>query len=136
MNTYALYAFADEAGGDLQMQILAMQRNQLQGLELRNVNGINVSALTLAQAKEIRQQLDAAGLKVWSAGSPIGKIDIVKDDYPAHLEALRNTIAVAHALGTDNIRMFSFYLPTGEDPATYRNQVLDRLNEMAAIAKA
>ena len=136
MKQYGLYAFADEAGGELSVQIKAMQRNCLQGLEIRNVNGMNVSALTSAQAREIRRQLDDAGLRVWSLGSPIGKIDIVKDDYPAHLEALKNTIDVAHELGTENIRMFSFYMPAGEDPAAYRNQVIDRLGEMAAMAKA
>ena len=136
MNKYGIYAFADEASGELSVQIEAMKRNQLNGLEIRNVNGTNVSALTVAQAKDIRRQLDDAGLRVWSIGSPIGKIDVVKDDYAAHLDALRNTIDVAHELGTENIRMFSFYTPAGEDPAAYRSVVIDRLNEMVGIAKA
>lgn len=136
MNQYGIYAFADEADGQLVKQIEAMRRNGLQGIEIRNVNGKNVSSLSVSEAKEIRKQLDDAGLRVWSIGSPIGKIDIVKDDYPAHLDTLRNTMSVAHVLGTENIRMFSFYIPAGDEPAKHRQAVIDRLGEMAAMAKS
>lgn len=136
MNSIRLYAFADEAGAALTAQIAAMHRNGLDGLEIRNVGQTNVSDLTAGQAKEIRHQLDDAGLKVWSIGSPIGKINIVHDDFAAHMDKLRNTLEVAAILGTENIRMFSFYMPKNEDPAAYRGQVIDRLGQMLDVAKA
>lgn len=130
-----IYAFADEAGITLSSQIAAMQRNRLHGIEIRNVDGTNVSDLTAQQAREIRKQLDEAGLVTWSIGSPIGKIDIEKDDFNAHLAKLQNTLEVAHILGSERIRMFSFFLPAGKNPADYRQCVIDRLGVMLQMAR-
>ena len=92
MNRLNIYAFADEASGQIDRQIAAMQRNGLQGLEIRGVDGQNISDITVEKAREVRQKLDDAGLCVWSMGSPIGKIDIVNGDFPAHLEKLQNNL--------------------------------------------
>ena len=81
MNDIKIFAFADEAGGLIDQQINAMKRNGLSGVELRGTEFGNVSDLTAEQAKEIRKKLDDNGLCVWSAGSPIGKIDIVPKQY-------------------------------------------------------
>ena len=130
-----IYAFADEASPIIDRQIAAMQRNGLQGLEIRNVDGESVAAISLDKAREVRAKMDAAGLKVWSIGSPIGKIDIEKDDFNAHLDTLRHVIEVAKILGAENIRMFSFYIPAGRNPADYRDEVLRRLRITAAAAE-
>ena len=129
-----IYAFADEASAQVDGQIAAMLRNGLQGLEIRNVDGVNVSDITLEKAAEVRAKLDAAGLTCWSIGSPIGKIAIT-DDFAPHLEKLRHTLEVARVLGADNLRMFSFYMPQGEDPAVYRDEVLRRLTAMLDAAQ-
>ena len=68
-----IYAFADEASSQLSGQIAALRGNRLDGIELRNTDGENVSALTPAAAREIRRRMDEAGLAVWSLGSPLGK---------------------------------------------------------------
>ncbi|MBR4331698.1 MAG: sugar phosphate isomerase/epimerase [Clostridia bacterium] len=130
-----IYAFADEASPMIDQQIAAMKRNGLNGLEIRNVDKENVSGISLEKAREVRKKLDDAGLTVWSIGSPIGKIDIEKDDFEAHLDALRHTIEVAKALNCENIRMFSFYIPEGKSPKDYREQVMERLHRMAKIAR-
>ena len=129
-----IYAFADEAGAMIDHQIAAMKRNHLQGLEIRNVDGANVSAISLEKAREVRKKLDDAGLITWSIGSPIGKIDIEKDDFEAHLDVLRHTLDIAHILGAKNIRMFSFFLPAEKDPFLFRNQVMDQLHRMVEAA--
>jgi sugar phosphate isomerase/epimerase len=130
-----IYAFADEASPIIDKQIIAMRRNGLQGLEIRNVDGESVAAISLDKAREVRAKMDAAGLKVWSIGSPIGKIDIEKDDFNAHMDTLRHVIEVAKILGAENIRMFSFYIPAGKNPADYRAEVLRRLHIMADAAE-
>lgn len=130
-----IYAFADEASPIIDKQIIAMRRNGLQGLEIRNVDGESVAAISLDKAREVRAKMDAAGLKVWSIGSPIGKIDIEKDDFNAHMDTLRHVIEVAKILGAENIRMFSFYIPAGKNPADYRAEVLRRLHLMADAAE-
>lgn len=127
-------AFADEASPMIDGQIAAMLRNGMQGLEIRNVDGENISAISLNKAKEVRRKLDDHGLIVWALGSPIGKTDIKQDNMDAVLGSLRHSLDLANALGAKNIRMFSFYMPQGDDPAIYHQKVMDRLNRMAETA--
>ena len=61
-----IYAFADEASPAIDGQIAAMRRNGLNGLEIRGVDGENVSTISLEKAKEVRRKLDDAGLCTWS----------------------------------------------------------------------
>lgn len=130
-----IYAFADESSPAVNGQIQAMQRNGLCGLEIRGVDGENVSAISLEKAKEVRRKMDEAGLRVWSVGSPIGKIDIEEGDFAAHLDQLRHTLEVARVLGAERLRMFSFYIPAGKDPADYRSQVIDQVGEMLRVGE-
>lgn len=129
-----MYAFADEASPMIDQQILAMKRNGLQGLEMRGVDGETVTDITLEKAKEVKAKLDAAGLVTWSIGSPIGKIKIT-DPFEAHLDKFKHALEIAHTLDSKNIRMFSFFMPKGEDPANYRNEVIDRLGQFVEVAK-
>ena len=135
MKDLRIFAFADEAANALDGQIAAMQRNQLHGWEIRNVAGKNVSDLTVAEAKEIRKRLDESGLMTWSVGSPIGKIDVANDDFAAHLEKFQNTLEVAHILGAENMRLFSFFIPKGEDAAAYRDEIIARMLRFCEMAK-
>ena len=130
-----IYAFADEASPNIDEQILAMKKNGLQGLEIRNVDGTNISKITVEKAKEVRKKMDDAGLIVWSMGSPIGKIDIEKDDFAAHLEECKHTIELANVLGAENLRMFSFFIPACKNPDDYRNEVIDRLGKFVEVAR-
>lgn len=130
-----IYAFADEASGMIDLQIRAMKRNDLQGLEIRNVDGTNVSDISLEKAAEVRAKMDAAGLKVWSVGSPIGKVDITDANFQAHLQKFRHTLVIAKILGAENIRLFSFFIPKDQDPAIYRNEVIRRLKAFVSEAE-
>ena len=134
MKTMNVYAFADEASGSIDKQIVAMKRNGLQGLEIRNVDGTNVSDISLEKAKEVHEKLSAAGLKVWSIGSPIGKIGI-GDDFEAHLVKFKHTLEVAKVLECNNIRLFSFFMPRNEEPEKYHDEVICRLKQMVEAAK-
>ena len=126
------FAFADEAAVDLDGQIAALSRNNLNGLEIRGVDGENVVNITVEKAKEIRRKLDANGLSVWSIGSPIGKIGIA-DDFAPHKEQFLHTLELADILGASHYRLFSFYIPADVDPADCRNEVIDRLGELCAL---
>lgn len=127
-----LYAFADEAGAKISAQVAAMKRNGLDGVELRGTEFGNVSDLKPEQAKEIKRIFDGEGLKVWSLGSPLGKIGIL-DPFEPEIQRLKRTLEIAYILGAPNIRIFSFYIPRGERPETHRTEVIDRLSEMARI---
>lgn len=130
-----LFAFADEASSMIDGQIAAMKRNGLDGLEIRGVDNVNVSDITLEKAKEVRKKLEDAGLITWSVGSPIGKIDIEKDNFQEHLEKFKHTLEIANVLGAENIRLFSFFVPKEKNPADFKNEVIDRLNCFAEVAE-
>lgn len=134
MNPLYIYAFADEASGQIDQQIEAMQRNNLNGLEIRGVDGQNISDITVEKAREVRRKLDDAGLCVWSMGSPIGKIGIESDDFAAHLDKLRHTLVLADVLGAKNLRMFSFYMPA-DKAVQWKNKVFDQVGEMLRVAE-
>ncbi len=135
MDNLRIFAFADEASAEISGQIAAMQRNGLNGLEIRNADGTNVSSLTAGKAREIRRKMDDAGLETWSIGSPIGKIDIEKDDLAEHMNKFRHTLEIADILDAKNIRLFSFYYPTGHAPEEYRGKIFDQMGAMLEAAK-
>ncbi|MBE6902767.1 MAG: sugar phosphate isomerase/epimerase [Ruminococcaceae bacterium] len=130
---YKLAAFADEADGRLSEQIKAMAENGIDFLEIRGVDGENISDISLEKAKEIRRQLEDAGLGVWSLGSPYGKIGIC-DDFTSHLDKFKHGLELADILGAKHIRMFSFYVPS-DDAERYRNEVFRRLECFIQAAK-
>ena len=133
MNSMKIHAFADEASSRIDNQIAAMLRNQLNGLEIRNVDGQSISDISEEKAREVRHKLDDAGLTVWSLGSPIGKTGINDEGFPGHLDKLRHSLVLADILGAKNIRMFSFYVPENA-PEEYRNKVIDRMGMMLDAA--
>ena len=130
---YKLYAFADEADKMVDGQIRAMLRNGLNGLEVRGVDGENVSKISIEKAKEVRKKLDDNGLVTWSIGSPIGKIRM-DQDFNEHLDVYRHTLEVANVLGAENLRMFSFFMPQ-EELDMHRSAVMDRLGQFIEIAR-
>lgn len=130
-----IFAFSDEAARDLDGQIAAMKRNGLEGTEIRDVDGRNITSLTVKEAADVLRRLKDNGLSVWSVGSPIGKIPLDAGGFGAHLDLLRRTLEIARALECGNLRMFSFYLPKGARPEDCRNEVIDRLGKMAEAAE-
>ena len=129
-----IFAFSDEAASDLGGQIAAMKRNGLDGTEIRGVNGKSIVAHTAGEAKEVLRQLKDNGLRVWSVGSPIGKIPL-NGDFAGHMDLLRHTLELANVLECANLRMFSFYIPEGMKPEDCRNEVIDKLAQMAEAAE-
>lgn len=130
-----IYAFADESSAVFDEQIDAMKRNGLNGLEIRGVDGVNVSEITLEKAQELRQKMDDAGLETWSIGSPIGKIDLVTGDHEEHKRKFCHLLEVAKILGAKNIRLFSYFVPADVDRTQYKEQVIEKLRELVKLAE-
>ena len=53
MARFLFSAFADEASADILEQISACKANGIEYIELRNVNGKNISNFTVDEAKEL-----------------------------------------------------------------------------------
>lgn len=131
---FQLSAFADEADSMLSGQISAMKENGISYLEIRGVDGENIADISAQKAKEIRRQLDDASIKVWSLGSPYGKIGI-EDDFGSHLEKFKKSLEIADILGTKHIRLFSFYIPQEDTYDKYKDAVMQRLEQFIKAAK-
>ena len=136
MKKLNFYAFADESSPFIDEQIVALHNVNYNGVEIRTVDETSVADITLDKAKEVKAKFENAGLKIWSVGSPLGKIEMGKDSFEEHLEKVKHTLEVAKILGAENMRMFSFYIPKGEAPEQFRGEIIDRLGVMVELAKA
>lgn len=124
-----LCAFIDEASSDLQGQMLAMKRNELDLIEVRNINGVNVASFSLENAKEYQKVFEDNGVSAWSIGSPLGKVDI-NTSFDEYEKTIRHIFEIANIFKTDKVRAFSFFNAYGQ-----REKVFEYLNKMVAIAK-
>lgn len=131
-NKIKLCAFADEADPMINGQIDAMVANGISLLEIRGVDGKNISAVTSAEAVEIKKKLDSAGISVWAIGSPAGKIRI-NDDFDKEIETFKRMLEVGAILDAECMRLFSFFGTCGK--AEYFDAVCERLNKYVELCK-
>ena len=124
-------AFADEAGKTLAEQIEAMKANDVSGMEIRGVDGENVSKISMAKAKEIKKMMDANGLSIWSIGSPTGKIKIT-DPFATHMDEFKHMLELADILGAQKYRLFSFY---GCKDGNFKDDVMEKLNLLCDVSQ-
>ncbi len=132
MSSFILSAFADEIDMNLNTQMSVLKSHSINHIEMRGVNGVNVSELTAQQARDIKARLDDEGFHISAVGSPIGKQDIT-DDFEPHLELFKRVIETAHILNTKYIRLFSFYIP--KDSTEYRDEVFERIDILVQANK-
>ena len=130
---WRISGFADEISDSLEEQINGLHRLNMSWVEMRGVDGRNLIDHSDEKVSEIKKRLDDAGISLSACGSPLGKIDI-DDPFEPHLERLKRAIDVAHKMGTDNIRIFSFFVPAKERPAR-KAEVFDRMGRMVRCAE-
>ena len=125
-----LCAFADEAGSSLQAQIDALHRNGIGLLEIRTVDSVNIGDMTLERAEEVAAILKENNLKVWSLGSPMGKVSLDEAfQFEEYLPKVEHMCKLANVFGADKIRMFSFF-----DAYDKKEQVIAYLKRMVEVA--
>lgn len=134
MADFRLSAFADEAAESLEGQIEALKRNHIKWIELRNVNGKCVIDYSEDEWLAFKQKLTENEISVSAIGSPIGKYPIT-DPFEPHFERFKKSVKAAQFFETKRIRMFSFFIPKGEDASKYRDEVLSRLDVFTTYAK-
>jgi 3-dehydroshikimate dehydratase len=132
-----LSAFADEIATNLDEQISVLKSERISFVDLRGVEGINVLDFSDQQAREIKQELDARGIKVATIASPIGKVPI-DSSFDEHLRRFDRALKLAHLFETRLIRIFSFYPPANSsaiEPAAWRTEVVQRLSALVERAQ-
>ncbi len=131
---YRLSAFGDEISSDIQIQLDVLLDNGIQYCALRGANNKNVMDLEDFQIKLIKQQFLNRGVHFSCVGSPVGKIKITEPFEP-ELARLKRAAVIAKAIEARAVRVFSFFMPQGEDPAKYKAEVLTRMKALADEAK-
>lgn len=134
MAEFILSAFADEAAAGLDEQLEALEQENIRMIELRGVDGVNCSELGVEDAVRIHKKLEAHHVTLSALGSPYGKIGI-RDSFDEHFDKFARSMEVCKVLECSRIRMFSFYIPQGEEPEKYRDEVFRRLERMVELAR-
>lgn len=134
MDSFILSAFADEIDADLETQMDVLKQHGISYIEMRGVNGKGLVQYSLEEIKGIKRDLDERGFRISAVGSPIGKIGIL-DDFESHLSLFKHTLEAAKILEAPFIRMFSFFIPEGQAPVLYREEVLNRWQAFVETAR-
>ena len=134
INNITISGFADEIDPSLDKQIEVIKKLGISHIEMRGVDGKGLVEYPLDEVKKIKEKLDANGIKLSAIGSPIGKIQIT-DAFEEHFELFKHTVEIAKIMETPYIRMFSFFMPEGEEPEKYKDEVFRRLGMFVDYAK-
>ena len=127
--------FADEIDPQLDVQLKTVKELGMEYICLRAADGKGIAEYTVDEIQQsIKPRLDAAGVKVSSLGSPIGKINIDDDEaYETQLKQLDTLCQICNVLDCKYIRMFSFWM-VGKNPDDWKDEVLKKLRGFADIA--
>jgi len=131
---WTLSGFIDEISPDFTRQCEVAADLGLKYAEVRSAWDVNILDLDHARLDVMKQTLATYGLQVSSIGSPIGKI-FIDEDFPPHLARMRHAVEVAQFFGAPYIRIFSFFLRPGADPAAHRDEVIDRMRALTRVAE-
>ena len=132
---WTLSGFSDEISPDFTEQCAVASELGLKFLEVRSAWDINILDLDEGQLHKMQETMTAYGLRVSSIGSPIGKI-FIDEDFAPHLDRMRHAAEVARFFAAPYIRIFSFFLRPGADPAAHRDEVIDRMRALTRVAEA
>jgi sugar phosphate isomerase/epimerase len=131
---WTLTGFADEISPELEEQLETLAQESMGYMELRSVWNTNVLDLTDDELKRVKSSTAERGIRISSIGSPIGKVSVT-DPFGPHLERFRRALYAANVMEAPYIRVFSFFIPEGQEPEQYREEVIDRLGIMAGEAE-
>jgi len=134
MGKFIISGFSDEIDEQITKQFEHLNKLGIEYFEPRGINGVNIADIDSEQLENLKADMKKYGIKVSSIGSPIGKIGI-NDPFLPHMEKLKKVINIAKELGTKYIRVFSFFIPKGENPEDYREEVMYRMQKMSELAE-
>jgi sugar phosphate isomerase/epimerase len=131
---WTLTGFADEISPELEAQLETLAQESMGYMELRSVWNTNVLDLTDDELDRVKSATAERGIRISSVGSPIGKVPVTEPFGP-HLERFGRAMRVADVMESPYIRVFSFFIPEGQEPGHYRGEVIDRMGIMASQAE-
>lgn len=132
--TFQLSAFGDEIANDLETQLTVLNELGIPRLDLRGAWGQNVRHFSDETVQKIKSLCAAQHITVGCIGSPIGKTPIM-EPISEVLPVLSRIMQIAGQLGTQNIRIFSFYPPDTSSNAAYDQYVEQSAERLATLAR-
>lgn len=129
--------FSDEIDACFDTQLKTVTNLGMDHICLRSADGKGIGDYTLDEFKEkLIPQLSKYDVKVSSLGSPIGKVKIDDEEgFEKQLTQLHTLCQIANEVNCKYIRVFSFYIPEGDDFSKYTDKVIEKLNKLTNIAK-
>jgi sugar phosphate isomerase/epimerase len=131
---WTLTGFADEISPELEEQLETLGEESISYMELRSAWNTNVLDLSDDELHRVKSATAERGIRISSIGSPIGKVPAT-DPFGPQLERFRRALHAADVMETPYLRVFSFFMPEGQEPGHYREEVLDRMRIMAGEAE-
>ncbi len=136
MTAHKISIFGDEIAADLETQLKTMHELAIPFLDLRAAWGTNVLRLTDDEARRVKTLCDDYNVQIACLGSPVGKSPLA-DPIETEANNVHRLIEICQIVGTNKIRIFSFYpddISTNSHYDQYVNEVIDRLGTLAEIA--
>ena len=130
---FILSAFGDEIDDDVEEQLRVLNELDIGYLELRSAWGTNVLKLSNDEVGRLNDLCKAHSIRVSCIGSPIGKSPI---DGPTGQVAddLKRVLDIAKMVGTDRVRVFSFYPEVEGQQAARVEESISRLRVLTEVA--
>jgi len=140
---FKLSVITDEISSDFVKAVKVALSYKLDGVEIRSVWKKPAHLLTDSEVTHIQRILENNELEVSAVASSFFKCSIAsKQEYQAHLEILRRSIALAKRLGTYIVRGFTFWKlkipPSGTNQVESRfaeEKLVETYREAARIAE-
>ena len=130
---FPISCFADEIDADLTKQLDCMNELEIGLMDLRHVGDKNVSKFTDGEADDIASHCTARGVAVSCIGSPVGK-SALAEPIENEIANLTRCCEIARRVGTDNVRVFSFYPADTSTNAHYDQHVDECIGRMSRLA--
>jgi sugar phosphate isomerase/epimerase len=130
--------FTDEASPSIDRQIEMCRRLGWNRIDLRAVDGVNITNLSDSAFEEVHEKLASAGIQAVSFGSEIANWSrSIDDPLEFDLREIERAIPRMRRMGVELIRIMSYRAPkgpVGSDPQLERN-IVHRLKEIVRRAE-
>ena len=133
-----LSGIADEAGQDIETQVKAHQELGWSHIELRLVDGVNITQLEDGAFRSVQDRLAEASLQCSCFGSAIGNwARPITGDFQVDLDDLQRALPRMAALKTPFIRVMSYpnddVAPLSE--SAWRDEAIRRMKMLSKVAE-
>ncbi len=134
MVDFIISGIVDEVSSILDEQLMVLNKHKFSHIEIRNINGLNVTKLSDQNLRILSRKLEFDEVDVTGINSKIGQVSI-NDKFDIQLEQFKRVVEVANILSTVRVRISSWLIPENEDYSNYHNKVVDQLGVLSEYAK-